>query len=501
MPFVCRLLVFLLLLLSGGAALAQQYPLVKYTVREGLGQNQVLSLLKDSRGYIWCGSWYGLSRFNGETFETYTEAEGLWNGRVSDLVEDADGLIWMLDTRSILACYDGKKFKKYKLPSNNTGGLYFDAGNKIIRLYDNENQRFLEVKGDTVLPVALPDFPKNVYLGGYDAKNDSYHFHTSDGKVKKYHQGKITTLTHDGEARQRDIIRGDIHVSFKLPNGDLEYTVLKNDRFIPFLRTTDKTFTVLSSLPYAYVFIHQNTLYYLPPNTRQAEPISEAPPGMPSVDFLNQSPSSTLWIPTEKGLWGLMLTGFKNFQDGEVPYAWSVVEDSEGKFFFLNYRKGLQQYDGKNIRLVPQKQYHPKMVEAYKPLKHTPGSDNWYYRAFRDQNGYCWLPEGYGLYRYKKGRFDFIRKGTANLAFSIAEDVSRKKVVVASDRHAYTVDIEPPFRTDSIKLKSELFERLMMCAVVSPAGEYWFSGGASTATILIPGNLLLIRSNKGKLPM
>ena len=462
-------------MLLGTSVFAQQYPLVKYTVREGLVQNQVLSLLKDSRGYVWCGTWYGLSRFNGETFENFTEAEGLWNAGVSQVIEDDDGRIWIMGGGR-LASFDGKTFKKYKLPSTETGRIYFNKATKNVRFYDNVNQNLLEVKGDTVLPVLLPGLPDKVYLAHYDAMSDSYYFQKFDGKIIKYHQGRSTTLAHSGELGLRGVVQGDIHIDFRAPNGDHEYKILKNDQFTPFLRTTDKTFTVLSSLPYAYVFIHQNILYYLPPNTRQAEPVSEAPPAIPYEDLLNQSPSSTLWIPTEKGLWSLMLTGFKNFQDGEVPYAWSVVEDSEGKFLFLNYWKGLQEYDGNDIRFISQKKYLPKAVEAYKPLKITPGPDSWYYRAFRDQSGYCWLPDGTGLYRYKEGHFDFIRKGTHNLAFSIAEDVARKKLVVASSQHAYTVDIDPPFRTDSIRGKSLLFEGLVFCAVVSPNGDYWFSG-------------------------
>ncbi len=75
-PFLRFVLRWILLFLSGYASYAQEYPLVKYTVRDGLVQNQVLTLFKDSRGFVWCGTWYGISKFNGETFENYTEAAG-----------------------------------------------------------------------------------------------------------------------------------------------------------------------------------------------------------------------------------------------------------------------------------------------------------------------------------------------------------------------------------------------------------------------------------------
>ncbi|WP_373512251.1 two-component regulator propeller domain-containing protein [Persicitalea sp.] len=158
-PLAKRLLLIGLALL-GTSVFAQQYPLVKYTVREGLVQNQVLSMLKDSRGYVWCGTWYGLSRFNGETFENYTEAEGLWSSRVLDIKEDNDGNIWISDGGNSLARFDGKTFKKYKLPTNATSDILFNRSTNTIRIWDQETGDILEVKDDTLLPVQLPNFPE-----------------------------------------------------------------------------------------------------------------------------------------------------------------------------------------------------------------------------------------------------------------------------------------------------------------------------------------------------
>ncbi|WP_373512252.1 histidine kinase [Persicitalea sp.] len=297
-----------------------------------------------------------------------------------------------------------------------------------------------------------------------------------DQQVVSYHSGRVKEITDNQGWNVTAIIHDEVHLSKTISAGIVQHYALREGKPVPFLRTETDGFVISNALDYPYVFINQETLYYLPAHSTVAERVGESPPGMPPVGFLNQTKSSMLWIPTEKGLWGLMLTGFKNFKDGEVPNPWSVVEDSEGKYLFLNYWKGVQEYDGKNLRFIPQRNYYPKAVASYKPLEISPGPDNWYFRAFRDQDGYCWLPEGTGLYRYKNGAWDFIRKGMNNLAFTIAEDVGRRKVVVASYQHAFTVDIDPPFRTDSIRGKSLLFEGLLLCGVVSPSGKYWFSG-------------------------
>ncbi len=366
------LLLFLTLLT--GSALAQQRPVVKYTVREGLVQNQVLSMLKDSRGYVWCGTWYGLSRFNGESFENYTEAEGMWNGRVAELVEDEKNYIWVSDGASQLARFDGKTFKKFNLPTKHCGSLHVNSHTNTVRFWEEDNKELWEVRGDTVVLLPESVFPRiEIPYIRYHAPTDTY-FYVQNQQVARYRAGKTMVLTEYGDWSVEASVHNDVHMVKRLPTGDLQRYVVRQGRLIPFLLVSTNEFSLTETLPYPFVFTSQNSLYYLPPHSRQAERISESPPGIPYTFFLNQKPSSILWIPTEKGLWGLMLTGFKNFQDGEVPYAWSVVEESEGKMLFLNYWKGVQEYDGKQLRFIPQKDYFPKAITSYKPLNITPSS-------------------------------------------------------------------------------------------------------------------------------
>ena len=468
------------LLLLTLPVLAQQRPIVKYTVREGLVQNQVLSLLKDSRGYVWCGTWYGLSRFNGETFENYTKAEGLWNAEVIDILEDKDGYVWILPAGPALARFDGKTFERYPTPTApHTGKIIYNANSNQVQLLTQDGELWA-VKGDTMLPLNLPNFPVGkISSACYQATTDTY-FLAIDGQVISYRQEKSRKITEKGRWGIEGIVHDELFLNENLPNGERVCYVLKQSIPVPYLRLRPKDFALFKPLPFPYVFSRNSSLYYVPAYSLKVEQIGESPPGFDvlSIKFLDQSVSSILWLPTEKGLWGLVLNGFKNFKDGEVPYPWSIVEDHRGKLLFMSYAKGVQEFDGQNLRFIPQKEYHAKAVKSFKPLSITPSLDSWYFHALRDQNGYCWLPEGAGLYRYKDSSWDFVRKpsGSYNLAFCIAEDSVRRKIVVASDRHFYTVDIDPPFRTDSIRYESPTFTGLIFSNVVSPTGDYWFSG-------------------------
>jgi len=103
------------LLLFAVPAFAQQPPpnpgFQHVTVRDGLSQNAVHSLVQDRHGYLWIATEDGLNRFDGYTFIVYrrqliedppqdieahrVEHPGLSDSLVRVLYEDSDGVLWV----------------------------------------------------------------------------------------------------------------------------------------------------------------------------------------------------------------------------------------------------------------------------------------------------------------------------------------------------------------------------------------------------------------------
>lgn len=69
--FLGLLLHTLLLSLAPVSVLSQDFTLRAYTTADGLCDNQVYSLLQDSRGFLWIGTAEGLSRFDGAGFRNF----------------------------------------------------------------------------------------------------------------------------------------------------------------------------------------------------------------------------------------------------------------------------------------------------------------------------------------------------------------------------------------------------------------------------------------------
>ncbi|WPP52112.1 two-component regulator propeller domain-containing protein [Catalinimonas niigatensis] len=69
------------------------------TTEDGLAQNMVDCMLQDSQGFLWMGTWNGLCRYDGYTFEVFnsehTSPNALANNFIYVLLEDTYGNIWI----------------------------------------------------------------------------------------------------------------------------------------------------------------------------------------------------------------------------------------------------------------------------------------------------------------------------------------------------------------------------------------------------------------------
>ncbi|WP_405205149.1 two-component regulator propeller domain-containing protein [Aquimarina sp. LLG6339-5] len=104
---------------------AQNNGLRAYTLEDGLPQSQVYDIIQDDIGYLWLGTrGGGVSRFNGEEFETWNEDDGLLSNYIHSLLFSNDSLF--IGTRRGLSIKTKKKFHNFE-------GLQV---NKIFRIHN-----------------------------------------------------------------------------------------------------------------------------------------------------------------------------------------------------------------------------------------------------------------------------------------------------------------------------------------------------------------------------
>ena len=76
----------------------EHYIIQHYSIVNGMSQNTVMAILQDKQGFMWFGTWDGLNRFDGYTFEVFKAmnegVEARVNNRVVTIYEDTSECIW-----------------------------------------------------------------------------------------------------------------------------------------------------------------------------------------------------------------------------------------------------------------------------------------------------------------------------------------------------------------------------------------------------------------------
>ena len=104
---------------------------------EAIGTNFPSSNIKIikamSNGYIWMGTDFGASRFDGENWETFTNLNGLNNNQVKSIDEDQDGGVW-IGTMVGVSHFDSDNWMSYgsdDLHWSGVNGTSFDSQGNI----------------------------------------------------------------------------------------------------------------------------------------------------------------------------------------------------------------------------------------------------------------------------------------------------------------------------------------------------------------------------------
>ena len=80
--------------------LPQNYTAKTFTTKDGLPNNKIMAIAEDSTGFIWIGTWDGLSRYDGYNFKNYYHIPGDTNSipyfSIRNLLVDKNNNLWIL---------------------------------------------------------------------------------------------------------------------------------------------------------------------------------------------------------------------------------------------------------------------------------------------------------------------------------------------------------------------------------------------------------------------
>lgn len=133
----------------------------EYSTENGLPHNTVFCAQKDADGFMWFGTWYGLTSFDGVKFRSYNSRDDYNTDipphKLQNIVESKDGNLWVKTIDHKLYLFEKRKEQ------------YFDVFNEIKKKYSSVSPKIIKIQktqaGDLLLLTKNRDLLKAVSVG------------------------------------------------------------------------------------------------------------------------------------------------------------------------------------------------------------------------------------------------------------------------------------------------------------------------------------------------
>lgn len=369
---------------------------------DGLSQSNVLSILQDSRGFMWFGTRDGLNKYDGYKFTIYRnnpeKKNSISNNYVPDILESANGDLWIATWGGGLNRFNREKgtFSSYKHDEKNTKSI---AGNFISAIKEDNNG--------------------NVWIGTessgldmLDKKTGNFvHYKSDRNNTRSISDDYIRTIYADNE---KNLWIGTVHGGLNLLNANTKtFTRFQHDDAIAASLSFNDVYAVFEDSK-CQIWIGTNgggaDLLDRKSNTfrhYKHNPLNSNSLCHNQVHNISEDADNNIWIGTENG--GLSVfnpaTGtFKTYVSDEIDNTsissnsiYSICKDSKGNMWMGTFSGGIDFLNHDN-RFV-----HFKHTSARTSL-----SDNKILCIYEDSKKNIWIGTdggGINLFDPVTGRF------------------------------------------------------------------------------------------------
>ena len=362
-----------------------------YSVEDGLSQSSALSLLQDSRGFLWVGTEDGLNRFDGANFKIYRadpdDTQSISNNYVRALAEAPDGTIW-------IGTYGG-------------GLNRYDPNSEVFTHYRADPQDLAGLSNDQILELHI-DSEGTIWIGFRGGGLDRFDPATETFEHFKHDPNDSNSLSQDDVRAMAEDNNGMLWIGTSVGLNRLDPSTGTFTRYLHDPRHPDTP----SADPILELFVDQvgdlwigtvRGLDRYSPVRNEVEhyPFDEDDPqslSHPNVTAITEDPAGGLWVGTDGGLNYLDRTNgqfIKFLHEPSFPDSLSRNEvddlliDDSGGLWVGTYGGGLNRTDPRRARLAL---YQARTDE-------TNGlADSSLWGIFEDSRGVLWIgTDGSGL--------------------------------------------------------------------------------------------------------
>ncbi|WP_370390036.1 ATP-binding protein [uncultured Winogradskyella sp.] len=179
---------FLILCLASFTTYGQNYTFYHYGIKDGLSQETIRTILKDSNGFLWLGTQDGLNRFDGTSFKVYknqkNDSLSLSGNFINTLLEDNQGNIWIGTNDNGISIYNSQvnSFNSSPVNTGNCTSISKTSDGTIIATVLNQGIYIFENGGDTFYKISEVN-GETLQFNRTFVNNDSLYVSTQDGRL------------------------------------------------------------------------------------------------------------------------------------------------------------------------------------------------------------------------------------------------------------------------------------------------------------------------------
>jgi ligand-binding sensor domain-containing protein len=431
---------------------------IQYTVKDGLPQMQCTKIIQDQKGYIWIGTKWGLSKYDGIAFKNYFINNGLADSSIIDVKEGENGNIWVL-TSNGLSVIVNDQIKYFPAPE----GLLFKDDNIVVKgeniwiIEGYYNQKVIKFHNGTYKEKFTAS--KGSLSGlSFDKQNDKIVFTEVNNLGSKTYSFKNNSLKAESQIKGRKLIfnyRNNLAIKstskeaiiYKLSQKDT-IQLLKFDKRVDIIKRVNDSTILFSTTKFA----SKMPVHFLINNK-----LKESPNYFDQINDLLQDNEGNTWVASEAGLY--KITPFYNYtkKDNMPSYVWSVQEDRSNNIWFASYNNDNLFYLNENSI----KKYPKDFLKT-----------RFYMGGLQTRNGNNYFTTSNGVVVYDGNSISDLDLPENEAVLSIFEDSANSKLYFGSYRGLYIKDKFGNYLQNKNFVKGK--EELILKIVKNKKNELWF---------------------------
>ena len=427
----------LLLVPLGIQAVIPDIKFRRLDIRDGLSNSQVNCVYRDSRGYVWMGTMYGLNRYDGYRVKTFyansRDTTTMRDNNTTEIMESQDGKLWL--HQGMNYCVYDPATESFERNISNELEKYFGFNKGVEQMYIDGKKNFWVKFYDKGLYYYNPNTKKtNHFNFGYgdNELNPTYNFMA----YADYNEG-VMMVTSNGELVCFDGERG------KKLSDDKWMREHGSPENREYHLCVDKDHNIwVSAENYSYVRVNKDKKW--------------------RVGYANL---------------------FREYQIENVPedlQVWDLKVDAKGRIWLATDHEGLLVVDLKN---------HEMRQFLNNKFDESSISENTLRNIYMDDHGLVWVGSfKNGVNMYKEGSASMMNLEVGDIN-AVAEDRFGNYWLGSNDRGILVYN---PKRQEVVahytKENSPLFGNIMVGAYSASDGSIWFGGYNSGLTRCIPKN-------------